>query len=42
MSAFQTGTVLSQNSVFMGEANCTNCAFLMKAESGGYQTWICG
>ena len=27
-----------------GEAKCTVCAFLVKAESGGYQTyaWICG
>ena len=35
---------MSKNSVFTegGVVKYTVCAFLVKAESGGYQTWICG
>ena len=37
----ESGAALSNNSVFMGEVK-VECGFLVKGESGVYQTWICG
>ena len=40
----ESGTSLSKNHVFTGGRIkfTLMCTFLVKAESGGYQTWICG
>ena len=38
----QQGMALSKNSVFMGGRLNVRCGFLVKAESGIYQTCICG
>ena len=38
----ESGVALSKNGVFTGGRLNIQCALLVKAESGGYQTWMCG